>query len=454
MNAATLPTVSLAPSQPIVYDSRVVAHERSGWSTFVIGLVIGLCFLATEHKTTVSVYDDFALSAEEMQTQAEGGNTIRRVAYLTLAAVGVFAGLGATGQWHIRPVMRALLLAVAVWPALSLAWTDDASLTLRRLFVYLFCVVGAWGLSRRLSPREYCQIAVCVCGVSLGLGVLTELAQGTFRPWSGGHRFAGTLHPNTQGLYLTTLCLAAYALLRTGSRRQHVLIAALLVGLLFVVLTKSRTSTAGVLLGLATLAFVRSRFPMLPLVGAMCVGWGVMGLALVGHLLQIDFISEIKQIALMGRAEQAESLTGRLPIWTELSRYVDERFWLGFGYEAFWTPDRIDRVSTAVEWGVREAHSAYLETILSVGAIGLGLLLALVTAGLLRGAWQFRIADDPRAGCVCALLTYGLLNSFTESGMTMPLFPTFWLGVGLWSLSRDCPRSLPRTPANAEVGCP
>jgi hypothetical protein len=39
------------------------------------------------------------------------------------------------------------------------------------------------------------------------------------------------------------------------------------------------------------------------------------------------------------------------------------------------------------------------------------------------------------------LLTYGLLNSFTESGMTMPLFPTFWLGVGLWSLTRDrlCP---------------
>jgi O-antigen ligase len=438
-SSAALPLLGNHEVLATADEVRASARRQTSFGTWAIGLIVGLCFLSTEHNPSVSLHNDFALTAEEMQTDAGGGNTVRRVAFFLIAATGVVAGLGTGGRWRPRPVMLALLLAATIWPALSIAWTDDFSLTLRRLIVFVFCVVGGWGLSRRLSPREYCAIAVCVCGASLGLGVLAEIAQGTFRPWSGGYRFAGTLHPNTQGLYLTTLCLASFALLKTGSRRRVVLTAALLIGVAFVVLTKSRTSTAGVLLGLGTLAFLRSRYPALPVVAALFAGWGVAGMALVGHVLQIDFVSEIKQIALMGRAEQAESLTGRLPIWTELARYVDERFWLGWGYEAFWTPDRIDRVSTAVEWGVREAHSAYLETILSVGAVGLALLLALVTGGLLRGAWQFRIADDPRAGCVCALLTYGLLNSFTESGMTMPLFPTFWLGVGLWSLTRDRP---------------
>ncbi len=376
---------------------RVGTKRTTSIATVAIGLLVGLCFLSTEHNPSVSLHNDFALTAEEMQAEAGGGNAVRRVAFFLIAATGIVAGLGATGRYRIRPVMLALLLAATIWPALSLAWTDDLALTLRRLIVFAFCVVGGWGLSRRLSPREYCAIAVCVCGVSLGLGVLAEIAQGTFRPWSGDTdsrgrciRTPGTvsndavpgLVRSAQDGIAAAPCVDDGAVDRRRVRRVD----------------QVAHLDGGVLLGLGTLAFLRSRYPALPVVAALFAGWGVAGLALVGHVLQIDFVSEIKQVALMGRAEQAESLTGRLPIWTELSRYVDERFWLGWGYEAFWTPDRIDRVSTAVEWGVREAHSAYLETILSVGAIGLALLLALVTGGLLRGAWQFRIADDPRAG--------------------------------------------------------
>ena len=40
-----------------------------------------------------------------------------------------------------------------------------------------------------------------------------------------------------------------------------------------------------------------------------------------------------------------KSLTGRMPIWTELMRYVDRRPLTGYGYESFWTAENIEDLS-------------------------------------------------------------------------------------------------------------
>jgi exopolysaccharide production protein ExoQ len=445
-----------------------VAASGSSHRAYVLStaIVLGLCFLLTEHDPTVSRHNDFSLSAEDMQAEAGGGNAIRRIAFLSIAAWGVAGSLltatGFFGGTGLNPVARTTshrgvslltltIVLLLAWCGLSLGWSHDPGFTLRRLLVLGCLSVGALGLALSISSRDLCRIAILICGSSLLLGLLTEVALGTFRPWSGGYRFSGTLHPNTQGLYLTTLCTAAYALWCARPRHSHAIsknslehatppfalgwLAIIAVGLLFLVLTKSRTSTAGVVLSLGTLALLRSRINPVALV-ALFFGllWITAG-ALVCHLWQIDPLSEFKQLLLMGRTDQAESLTGRLPIWTELAPFVTARFWTGFGYDSFWTPEHIDHVSTRVEWGVREAHSAYFESILSIGVPGLGLILAVVLVGLVRAGWQFRSRVYPAAGLAAGLLVYGLLNAFTESGMTMPLFPTFLLGAILWQVS-------------------
>jgi exopolysaccharide production protein ExoQ len=483
-----------------------VAASGSSHRAYVLStaIVLGLCFLLTEHDPTVSRHNDFSLSAEDMQAEAGGGNAIRRIAFLSIAAWGVAGSLlTATGFFrgtcqpgrHVAPggdirsssgassglcghdpvarpisqigvsLLTLTIVLLLAWCGLSLGWSHDPGFTLRRLLVLGCLSIGALGLALSISSRDLCRIAILICGSSLLLGLLTEVAIGTFRPWSGGYRFSGTLHPNTQGLYLTTLCTAAYALWCARPRRSptvptHSLehatpplalgwLAIIAVGLLFLVLTKSRTSTAGVVLSLGTLALLRSRINPVALV-ALFFGllWVTAG-ALVCHLWQIDPLREFKQLLLMGRTDQAESLTGRLPIWTELAPFVAARFWTGFGYDSFWTPEHIDHVSTRVEWGVREAHSAYFESILSIGVPGLGLILAVVLIGLARAGWQFRSRVHPAAGLAAGLLVYGLLNAFTESGMTMPLFPTFLLGAILWQVSLtplEAPRCVAPTP--------
>ena len=497
----TLPWPEAATSAPVTPAPAVATPQTARGSThraYFVGtaLILGLCFLMTEHDPTVSRHNDFSLSAEDMQAEAGGGNAIRRIAFLTIAAWGLAGSLlTATGvfrdsrQPDRRPslpvnssstsavgpgpaipepfpvgvsILTLGIVLLLAWCGLSLGWSHDPGFTLRRLLVLGCLSVGALGLALSLSSRDLCRIAILICGSSLLIGLFTEVSLGTFRPWSGGYRFSGTLHPNTQGLYLTTLCTAAYALWCARPRRTPLgptgaldplapslalgWLAIIAVGLLFLVLTKSRTSTAGVVLSLGTLALLRSRINPVALV-ALFFGllWITAG-ALVCHLWQIDPLREFKQLLLMGRTDQAESLTGRLPIWTELAPFVTARFWTGFGYDSFWTPEHIDHVSTRVEWGVREAHSAYFETILSIGVAGLVLLLAVVLVGLARAGWQFRSRVHPAAGLAAGLLVYGLLNAFTESGMTMPLFPTFLLGAILWQVSLT-PLEAPRRDA-------
>lgn len=458
---------------------REQSGERSRWIFAATVLILGGCFLLTEHDRSVSKHNDFTLTADDMQHQAGGGNAIRRVAFLTVAGWGLLAAACAHGRSRmaITPLLPAIVFVLG-WCLLSLAWSHAPGFTMRRLLVLGCLATGALGLARAVSGADLCRLAIIVCGTSLVLGIANEVVIGTFRPWSGGYRFSGTLHPNTQGLYLTTMCTAAYALVRTRARRVRgsigavdqggmasggfcssaslgvdgphsgpydrsrpqsalILWAVIVVGLVFLVLTKSRTSTAGVILSLGTLALLRARVHPAALVGCFVGGWWLLGGALVCHLWQIDPLAELKQLLLMGRSDQAESLTGRIPIWTELAPFIANRFWTGYGYDSFWTPDHIDHVSTRVEWGVREAHSAYIETILSIGVIGLGLLLCVVGAGLVQAAWRFRRNAAPACGVAAGLLVYGLLNSFTESGMTMPLFPTFLLGAMLWQVALD-----------------
>ena len=73
--------------------------------------------------------------------------------------------------------------------------------------------------ARLFTPRELAAAALS-CGVAyLGIGVLTELALGTFQPWRGDYRFSGTLHPNHQGLVCAMIVMTSTYLALIG--RQH-----------------------------------------------------------------------------------------------------------------------------------------------------------------------------------------------------------------------------------------
>jgi O-antigen ligase len=267
------------------------------------------------------------------------------------------------------------------------------------------------------------------------MGVVCELGLGTFQPWLSDYRFSGTLHPNTQGVYLATALFAALALCKLDPPRWIAYAAIMLVGFTLLVLTKSRTSTAGVMLtwGCLWLALQRPALRvLLPAAGLYCMAVGL----LLGGLLGVPLEQHFAKLALLGREEQAESFSGRTTIWPVVTEFIEQRYWFGHGYDSFWTPDAIAAVTEACQWPVREAHSAYYETMLHLGLVGLLLLLVMVLTALGTSVWGAWWSREPAAYLFwAAMLTNGLFNGLFESGIVMITLPTTLIAAGLMRLA-------------------
>ena len=117
-----------------------------------------------------------------------------------------------------------------------------------------------------------------------------------------------------------------------------------------------------------------SRFPRYLLTGWML---GLIGFTFI--LLVQDPVGAFAAV------DRDITLSGRTIIWSYVWEDIQKRFWLGYGLEAYWFS------AAPVElWSMSRgyAHNGLLESWLSIGLIGVALLLALVVRtllGLLRG---------------------------------------------------------------------
>jgi len=399
---------------------------------FVITVVLAAVFFVSDHDLKTAQLVDFFQSTDQMEQTAQGGNLLRQVAFFGLAALGVCLLVRNTAAPHWQPGLLGQVLVLYVgWCVLSIFWSDEPAMTLRRTVVLLCAFVGALGIARNLSLSELCHVAICVLLVFLGMGLTAELGLGTFQPWSNEYRFAGSVHPNTQATYMATLCLAAFALGNEGQGRMHYYLL-LCLGLTVLLLTKSRTALAGTLLVLTVLWTLTAPSRLRTSVWLAGI-WtaGVAAMALL--LLQNDVNDKLMHLALLGRSEKAESLSGRIPLWSELMTFVQQRPLLGYGYDSFWSADHIYELSRQMQWPVRDSHSAYIETLLNVGAIGIALLAGIVALAALRAGRL--LGSGTGYQFLFGLLLYAIMNAGLESLMTAPTFIPFIILCGVSRLA-------------------
>ena len=138
---------------------------------------------------------------------------------------------------------------------------------------------------------------------------------------------------------------------------------------------------------------------------------------------------------MLGRQEETKSLTGRVPIWLELTNYARARPLQGYGYEAFWTAKHIEAVSEELQWPLREAHNAYLDCTLSVGLVGAAALLLSVFLAMQRAATRYRATGDMGFAFMLGMLAFGMVSACLESGMASPNLMTLIAGSGVAMLA-------------------
>jgi O-antigen ligase len=415
----------------------VVATPSPAKATVLLWLsaiVLIVAFYFGTHDPMISLASDYLPSEEDLELTAGGGSFLRRVAFPSIAALGlVLVALSDRRAREGDKRLAGVVLFYLAWCALSMAWSAEPGLSFRRFIVMSLTLVGAWGIARALPLRSLCVLTVIVLTAFTGIGVATELALGTFAPGSPDYRFAGTTHPNTQSDFAACLVLVSVCLATEKTRWRPLWVLLACVGVVSLLLADSRTSAAAVMTALFAAWAVRRSLQTatLAVVGIICLASMIM---LVSLLSGAELEQSVVDNVVMARNEEPFSLNGRIPLWKELIPFALEHPILGYGYEGFWNIERTDAVSDALEWRMAEAHSAYLETMLGGGLLGLAAFLVVAWFALKDSALAYRSSRDAGHAFVFALIVYCALSALLESGISKPTFLAFIMACGIWHL--------------------
>ena len=419
--------------------------ERSVWTAdrvrglafWLPTIVVGLAYL-TQHNLLYAAGDSIDYDqVSDLVSEAGSSSILRELSFLAISALGVILLLK-TNRHRSQPNVKLLLgcLLMCALMSASCIWAEDSFQSFKRSLVPLLMLIAALGIAKHWRGRELLVfVAVTTAGFLL-IGVAAEVAQGSFSI-SNAHRFAGTQHPNTQGVNCALLSLASLALYlesrksRNG-RAQLFWFSLAVVGVGFLLITRSRTATVAFAAALAFFMFQgASRNRKVLYFGILLQLAAIVGVLWFASDSQDGFLSAVK----MGREQDTAditTLTGRIPIWGAVLGYVAERPLVGYGYGGFWTPRRVEQFSSMFDWTFMHSHSAYLETLLNVGIIGLALGLSVIIGTLVSASRSFRVSDDQGYHFVSALLVFALVHGFLDGSFARDGFETF---VGALAIS-------------------
>jgi O-antigen ligase len=318
------------------------------------------------------------------------------------------------------------------WAVLSLAWADDTALTFRRLVIFAILCLAAAAIARRFWLHEIVLLMFVCTALFLLIGVSAEIALGTFQPFTPDYRFAGTLHPNHQGINCALLVLSGVAAADTEKRRRVLFRALALLGLVFLVLTASRTAFAAGMLALAVYWVKESSRA-----AKVAVSFG---LGVVFCLLLLWFRADalgpaLRNAALLGRVQSADSFDGRTSIWGDVGHYIRQRPIIGWGYGGFWNERHLSEISDIEGWGVGGGHSSYVDCLVDLGLVGLAAYIFILLGGVAQSFANHRASRDPAFAFSGAFLIFCLADGLLESAMLEGTFLMFFSMTALIRLA-------------------
>jgi exopolysaccharide production protein ExoQ len=419
-------------SHAISFDSRDCIgrqdiHLSAAGATilrFWIPLVaVGIAVYAAQHSLHYATFS-FIEGIDDVDLVADVGSSsqLRQISFIALGSLGaLLLSMRSAMQVVVDRRLLFLLGSLCGWILLSGFWSVDPERSLKRTLLPLLSVVAVLGIAKHWQPRQVCAFTALITGFFVLLGVAAECLNGTFLSGEE-YRFAGTLHPNDQAVNCAVLCLASLGMLGSSPLfeprgRLWFWSIAFVLGMIFLLLTRSRTATGAFLAALFVFYYLGTSGNVRVFATGCVVMIATMMVILVaeserGHQnLFVDVLT-------MGRDQDSEditSLTGRIPIWEQVTYDIAKRPLGGYGYGAFWTPQRVLTYSYIHDWEFSHAHSAYFETMLNVGAIGLVLGLLLLMSALWSAVQQYKTTEDRTYRFIVAIFALALVHGLADS---------------------------------------
>lgn len=422
----TLPPLS--PPEPVTTREQTFFSYLPRRAWVAILLLYGI-LAVLEPYDLLSPISGYGLQEHKNEISAaldtiEGGSPLRRlgvVALLVYGAVAVFVSRRHRRRYHLAialPAVALFLLALA-----SPIWSENPAITTRKVFVLSALVLAVVGVSRLWDLETLVRVTLLFSGMTILLGVVTEVALGTMQPLHGDFRFRGSIHPNSMALYCTLFVLAAVLLARRFTGYRSTLMVFLgVIGLVMLLLTKSRGSLLGLTAALAVVFVSSARRQVSVLVAAGLVA------ATSGALILFPSLgSHAETWATLGRSTTFDlaDMTGRTELFQSLLPYWADRPVLGYGYDSFWEPVHILEVARSQGWIVGSSHNQLIGMLLDLGAAGCTLLVAVLVASLWIAVAVAR--RDRRAVALfpVAVLVWSYVNMVTFGFWFETTIPSF-----------------------------
>jgi O-antigen ligase len=360
-------------------------------------------------------------------SDSDSGAAMRQMIF-TLAALVACRRLFVTRSIGPVLVQHLGLVGLGAWLVLGAGLSADPVLTVKRGLIFnfglvtLLTVVHASSRPVQLMQRIVTAVTMVAAWVSVvGFFVFPKAAVSIpHRPGLAG--VAG--HPNTLAPAMVVGFLVSLGVRCPPGRGRLALRfgqAGLLIAL---VLTNSITSIVLLLGGVLIYAALVLR----------PYRRGVVQLAVVSTVLLVSLVGlQTMKAVFFDVVDRDPSLSGRDELWSAVLHEGLKEPLFGQGFGAFWYEGRGREIVGT--WNPRQAHHAYLDVFVDVGAVGLVLVL-LVLAGSFWTAWM-RIRPAPGSACRSAVASmvavaaslfslYAFGESFLLKLDKLPMFCMLW----------------------------
>jgi exopolysaccharide production protein ExoQ len=363
------------------------------------------------------------------------GSPLDRNILSALIVIGLMV-LVARGQRTGEVLRRNVpLLVFFVYCLASVVWSDFPFIALKRFTKVLGNVVmvlivlteldPAFGVKRFLTRTAYLLIPASI----LMIKYFPEFGRYWDR-WEGHTYYSGVA---TDKNMLGAVCMIAglalvsrfFEVLRdTGQRARRFLA----LGTVFAMtlwllnLAESATSLGCFLIGgglIAVLGLYRRPRP-----------WMVhLTVATLSVVMVTALLIPSARAVLLESAGRDSTLTGRTDLWIDVLS-LDPQPLLGAGFESFFLGERLEVLWAKYWWHPNESHNGFLETYLTLGIVGLGLLAWLMVSGYRNAMNLYR--RDPASGSLrLAFLIIAPIYNMTEAAFKVmnPVWIVFLLAA-------------------------
>jgi O-antigen ligase len=394
------------------------------WLAFIIPVI------------TVERIEDNLIAAGATAREGSGYN---QLLVLVFAGLGVGIAAFSSHTFILRQRVGALLalLPYCTWSLITILWSVDPALSMRRLGAFVLIVVGCWGIGiyhYGVLEDGMATLAKDVIFTALAAALIlaiirlttTSTAEILDPEWS----LKSTTHVSYFAYHFGSALLGASVMLSSKLKRYSSV--ALFATLLL--LLKGRTVLIAIFCCYAFAAALGARgtirrvwgsltaFTALVLLDLTTGGRGLLYLISTG----MDVIEEwLPWVAIGGGIENLLNLSGREPLWDRLLTILADSPLIGSGFGGFWTTSRVSEIHAAAGWPAVNAHNGFLDEMLATGVVGLTLFLGFWGSYFLNSA---RPIKSDRHNSILLMtwlavfLCFNTMDSIMQSFAQLPTF--------------------------------